>query len=227
MNAEISKGSASYMKTTKTSNKQGMMLVISSIVIAAIYQFLPAIFKGLGITSGLQFVGAIFNAVLMGGSAYLILKDEFLEWFKHFSFKWLLIGIPLLLVVGIGAGSLWGMISNVRAENTVNSILSWSYVITHVPFMILGEELLCISILYAIWKKMGWDFWQATLICSVLFAVWHLPSYDYNLLQCLVTIIPSRLVLNYLFKKSDSIWVTFIVHLAFDIFSFLPILLAL
>lgn len=107
----------------------------------------------------------------------------------------------MLLVVGISAGALWSALSNVRAENSVNSVLSWSYVVTNVPFILLGEELLCISILYACWKKLGWEFWQATLYCSVLFALWDLPTYNYNLLQCLVTIIPSRLVLNFLFKK--------------------------
>ncbi|WP_408605956.1 CPBP family intramembrane glutamic endopeptidase [Anaerosporobacter mobilis] len=68
---------------------------------------------------------------------------------------------------------------------------------------------------------------MATLckLCAALFAVWHLPSYGNNLPQALITIIPARLVLNYLFKKTDLIWVTWVVHVSFDIISFLPILL--
>ncbi|MGY3779532.1 type II CAAX endopeptidase family protein [Isobaculum melis] len=211
------------METTLTiQKKQGYALIFSAICIGIIYQLLPHLTSN---ASLLQIVGTFFNAVLMGIFIYFILKKEFWEWFKHFSFKWTLIGIPLLLIVGTIAGILWNAVAGGRVENSVDAVLSWSYILENIPFMLLGEELLCISILYGAWKKLNLPFWQATLICSILFAVWHLPAYGFNLLQCLVTIIPSRLVLNGLFKKTNSIWVTFIVHLAFDIFSFLPILL--
>lgn len=202
--------------------KQGYLLILGAIFVGVLYQLLPHLTTN---TAFLQLVGTFFNVIIMGAFIYFILKNEFWDWFKHFSLKWTLIGIPLLIIVGTIAGTLWNALSGSHVENSVNAVLSWSYVIKNIPFMLLGEELLCISILYGAWKKLNLPFWQATLICSVLFAVWHLPAYGFNLLQCLVTIIPSRLVLNYLFKKTDSIWVTFIVHLSFDVFSFLPILL--
>ncbi|WP_437123410.1 CPBP family glutamic-type intramembrane protease [Listeria monocytogenes] len=40
-----------------------------------------------------------------------------------------------------------------------------------------------------------------------------------------MTLAPARLILNYLFKKTNSVWVTFIVHFIFDFIAFLPILL--
>ncbi|MBC1501274.1 CPBP family intramembrane metalloprotease [Listeria weihenstephanensis] len=210
------------MENSVKNKKQGYLIILSAIIVGVLYQLIPLV---LPITSTTQVIASFFNVTLMFVILYVILKEEFLDWFKHFSFKWLLIGIPFLVVVGTVAGALWSAIAGGTTANDINSILTWDYVIKNIPFMLMGEELLSIAILYGAWKKLNWSFWQATLLCSVLFALWHLPSYDYNALQCLVTIIPSRLVLNYLFKKSNSIWVTWIVHIAFDLLTFLPILL--
>lgn len=205
------------------SKKLNFILIVGIIVVALCFQLLsklPISFKIL------DPISVVFNAVLVGGLSLFILKDELLEWFKHFSLKWIIIGIPVLVVVSLLSGNAWKIISGSQPiANDINSILTWSYVWSHVPFLLIGEELLCIPFLYTLWKKIGIKFWQASLLCAVLFAVWHLPSYGFNLLQVLVTIIPARLFLNYLFKKTDSIWVTWIVHVSFDIISFLPILL--
>lgn len=203
--------------------KQGSFLVIGIILIGLFYQLLPIVFT---VSPLLDFIGIFFNAVLAGALAYFILKNEFNDWFKHFSFKWILIGIPVLFLTSLLFGNLWQLLSGkAPSANTIDASLTWGYVLTHVPVMLLGEELLSITLLYAAWKKWNWSFWQASLFCSTLFALWHLTAYDFNILQILVTIIPSRLVLNYLFKKTDSIWVTWIVHLVFDTLSFLPVLL--
>lgn len=216
------------MDTTNDNRKQGFQLILSGILIGLAYEILTVLFNNLDVISSsflFSFSVALFNALFMGILAYLILKNEFFTWFKHFSVKWILIGIPLLFVISTLSGSVWSLISNTTASNSINSILSWGYIVKYIPFMLLGEELLSISILYGAWKKLNWRFWQASLLCAILFSVWHLTAYDFNLLQCLVTIIPARLMLNYLFKKTNSIWVTLIVHIAFDVISFLPILL--
>ncbi|MBC6315747.1 CPBP family intramembrane glutamic endopeptidase [Listeria grandensis] len=210
------------MENPLINRKKGYLIILIAIITGSLYQALPHFISS---TVALESLGTYFNALIMFIVLFLLLKSEFLDWFKHFSFKWLIIGIPFLLIVGTLASSIWSLIAGGTTENSVNSVLSWEYVIKNVPFMLLGEELLSIGVLYAAWKKLGWQFWQASLLCAILFAVWHLSSYDYNLLQCLVTIIPSRLVLNYLFKKSNSIWVTWIVHITFDVISFLPLLL--
>lgn len=205
------------------SKKLEIMLPIGIIVIAVCYQLLPYIQVDMKIVDP---ISVVFNAILAGGLAFFVLRDEFTDWFKHFSIKWTIIGIPTLLIVSILFGNLWKIIlGGVPVANSVNSVLTWGYVLSHVPLLLIGEELLCITILYVAWKKLGLKFWQASLICAALFAVWHLPSYGNNLPQVLITIIPARLVLNYIFKKTDSIWVTWIVHMSFDILCFLPILL--
>lgn len=180
--------------------KQGYWLFSSALLIGILYQLLPYIISNI---ATLEFIGAYFNAFFMGIIAYIILKAEFLNWFKHFSFKWLLIGAPSLIIISTVFSFIWAFISGGGiAENSINSVLSWSYLLQYIPFMLLGEELLSISLLYAAWKKWNWKFWQASLLCSLLFAAWHLSAYDYNLLQCIITLAPARLVLNYLFKKA-------------------------
>ncbi|EUJ22815.1 hypothetical protein PGRAN_11701 [Listeria grandensis FSL F6-0971] len=181
------------MENPLIDRKKGYLIILIAIITGSLYQALPHVISS---TVALETLGAYFNVLIMFIVLFLLLKSEFLDWFKHFSFKWLIIGIPFLLIVGTLASSIWSLIAGGTTENSINSVLSWEYVIKNVPFMLLGEELLSIGVLYAAWKKLGWQFWQA-----------------------------SRLVLNYLFKKSNSIWVTWIVHITFDVISFLPILL--
>ena len=199
--------------------KKGLILVFSVIVVGVLYQLLhllPISFKVL------DPISAVFNAVLIGIISFIILKDEFTEWYKHFSFKWIIIGIPFLLLSSIVCGKIWQFISGGGlTANSVNDMLTWKYVISHVPFMLMGEELLSITLLYALWKKFNLKFWQASLICSILFALWHLTSYGYNIPQILITLTVPRLVL----KKSNSIWSSWIVHIFFDTLTFIPFLI--
>ncbi|EAD7213962.1 CPBP family intramembrane metalloprotease [Listeria monocytogenes] len=210
------------MENTSNFKKQGYWLFSSAIIIGVLFLLLPHIISNIGV---LEFIGAFFNALCMGVIAFIILKAEFLDWFKHFSFKWILIGAPALIIISSIFNIAWAYFAGSTTENGINSVLTWSYVFTSIPFMLLGEELLSISLLYAAWKKWNWKFWQASLLCSLLFATWHLTSYDFNFLQCIITLAPARLILNYLFKKTNSIWVTFIVHFIFDFIAFLPVLL--
>lgn len=210
------------MEKTLNYKKQGFWLFGSAIIVGVAYLFLLHIFLNAG---GSKILDAIFNALFMGIIAFFILKTEFLNWFKHFSFKWVVIGTPALIITSAVSSLIWTYFAGSTAENNINSLLSWSYVFTSIPFKLLGEELISISLLYAAWKKWNWKFWQASLLCSLLFAAWHLTSYDFNLMQCIITLAPARLVLNYLFKKTNSIWVCFIAHFIFDLVAFLPTLL--
>ncbi|MBC6296935.1 CPBP family intramembrane metalloprotease [Listeria sp. FSL L7-1517] len=210
------------MENTLSDKKQGYWLFFSAIIIGILFLLLPHIISNIEM---LTFIGAIFNALCMGIVAFIILKATFLDWFKHFSFKWILIGAPAIFIISSIFNYLWAYFAGATIENSINSVLTWSYVFTTIPFMILGEELISISLLFAAWKKWNWKFWQASLLTSFLFATWHLTSYDFNFLQCIITLVPARLILNYLFKKTNSIWVTFIVHFIFDLLAFLPILI--
>lgn len=217
------------MNAHVNSRKQGWLLISSGVLVGLLFQALGLIIAQLNSgfsQSFLTVIGSGFNAVLMGLLIYLIIGDEFFNWFTQFNFKWVLIGLPALLLISFISGTIWSSLAGKLAQNSVNSQLNWQFVVTQVPFMLLGEELLSIGILYGAWKKLNWEFWQASLLCAILFAAWHLSSYDFNFLQCIVTLAPSRLALNYLFKQTSSLWVTLVVHFCFDLLTFLPILLS-
>ncbi|MBS5952061.1 MAG: hypothetical protein KIC47_17420 [Clostridium sp.] len=50
-------------------------------------------------------------------------------------------------------------------------------------------------------------------------------AYGYNVLQILITLTAPRLVLNYVFKNSNSIWSNWIVHIVFNTLTFIPFLI--
>ncbi|HDR7355406.1 TPA: CPBP family intramembrane metalloprotease [Bacillus wiedmannii] len=167
---------------------------------------------------------ASWNLVLCGMIGYYFLGKMSLEQFKHFKFKILLWGLPLTIIVGIGSSAIYGYIFEPPTTNSVAQVISVSMILIRVPFMLMGEELLCTNIIIAL-QKLGLKFGTASLICSVLFALWHIPAYGFVPMQLLITIVPVRLFLNYIWKNSKSVWVSWICHLAFDIIGFLPMLL--
>ncbi|PEZ90461.1 CPBP family intramembrane metalloprotease [Bacillus cereus] len=194
------------------------LLIISGIVyqcIALIVGNIPELLE--------MILEASWNLVLCGIIGYYFLGKISLEQFKHFKFKALLWGVPLTIIVGMGSGTLYSYIFEPPTTNSVAQVISVSMILTRVPFMLMGEELLCTNIIIAL-QKLGLKFGTASIICSVLFALWHIPAYGFVPMQLLITIVPVRLLLNYIWKNSKSVWVSWICHLAFDIIGFLPML---
>ncbi|MEX0136800.1 CPBP family intramembrane metalloprotease [Bacillus nitratireducens] len=194
------------------------LLIISGIVyqcIALIVGNIPELLE--------MILEASWNLVLCGIIGYYFLGKISLEQFKHFKFKTLLWGLPLTIIVGMGSGTLYSYIFEPPTTNSVAQVISVSMILTRVPFMLMGEELLCTNIIIAL-QKLGLKFGTASIICSVLFALWHIPVYGFVPMQLLITIVPVRLLLNYIWKNSKSVWVSWICHLAFDIIGFLPML---
>ncbi|EJQ13470.1 CPBP family intramembrane metalloprotease [Bacillus cereus] len=194
------------------------LLIISGIVyqcIALIVGNIPELLE--------MILEASWNLVLCGIIGYYFLGKISLEQFKHFKFKTLLWGVPLTIIVGMGSGTLYSYIFEPPTTNSVAQVISVSMILTRVPFMLMGEELLCTNIIIAL-QKLGLKFGTASIICSVLFALWHIPAYGFVPMQLLITIVPVRLLLNYIWKNSKSVWVSWICHLAFDIIGFLPML---
>ncbi|MFS8351977.1 CPBP family intramembrane glutamic endopeptidase [Bacillus nitratireducens] len=166
---------------------------------------------------------ASWNLVLCGIIGYYFLGKISLEQFKHFKFKTLLWGLPLTIIVGVGSGLIYSNIFEPPTTNSVAEVISVSMILFRIPFMLMGEELICTNIIIAL-QKLGLKFGTASIICSVLFALWHIPAYGFVPMQLLLTIVPARLLLNYIWKNSKSVWVSWICHLAFDIVGFLPML---
>ncbi|RYE67123.1 MAG: CPBP family intramembrane metalloprotease, partial [Oxalobacteraceae bacterium] len=56
----------------------------------------------------------------------------------------------------------------------------------------------------------------AWLLSAVVFGLAHLPTYGWNLVQCLVVIGSARLVLTLAYLKTKNIWVSFGAHVIND-----------
>ncbi|KGD63321.1 amino terminal protease [Alcanivorax nanhaiticus] len=65
----------------------------------------------------------------------------------------------------------------------------------------------------------------AWLLSSILFGLVHLPSYNWNLLQCLVVIGSARLVLSLAYIRTKNIWVSTGAHVINDWAIFTMVLL--
>jgi membrane protease YdiL (CAAX protease family) len=192
-------------------------LFLATLVIGLLYQTLP--YMNLP-EIALTIIGTVWNLFLAFIAGYYFAKRDFLMQFKHFSFKALIWGIPLVLITGLFFSFLYSAIFGQATTNSVGETITLQMIVAQVLFMLMGEEMLSTNILIALQKR-GLSFLWATVICSVLFALWHIPAYGFHPIQLLVTLAPARLALNYVWKKSSSIWVSWICHFIYDAIGFI------
>lgn len=119
-------------------------------------------------------------------------------------------------VVGKGPAGLFAFYSGTGIQ------LFGEELITILPF--LAIMYLCTSV-FKMGRK-GSVLW-AWVITAVIFGLLHLPTYDWNLMQVLLTISLARLVLSLAYIKTKNIWVSTGAHILNDwaLFSF-PLLAA-
>ncbi len=210
------------MGTEKKIDSKSLLALGLLIISGIVYQLFSFLGDNMPEVLGM-ILEALWNVALCGIIGYYFLEKISLDQFKHFKFKTLLWGVPLTIIVGMGSSLIFSYIFEPATKNSVAGVISISMILYRVPFMLMGEELLCTNIIIAL-QKLGLKFGTASLICSVLFALWHIPAYGFVPMQLLITIIPVRLALNYIWKNSKSIWISWICHLIFDIISFIPML---
>ena len=93
---------------------------------------------------------------------------------------------------------------------------------------LMGEELVSIlpflAILYFLTQKLGLSRTAAVVTAWIVTAVWfaaiHLPTYNYNIIQCLLAIGGARLVLTLAYMKTKNLWVSFGAHVINDWMTF-------
>jgi membrane protease YdiL (CAAX protease family) len=89
---------------------------------------------------------------------------------------------------------------------------------------LIGEELFTIlpflALLWFFTSRLHWSRGQAIcaawILTAILFALIHLPTYHWNLLQCLVIIGSARLVLTLAYIKTKNLWVCSGAHIIND-----------
>ncbi|NQE64010.1 CPBP family intramembrane glutamic endopeptidase [Caulobacter sp. RHG1] len=127
------------------------------------------------------------------------------------------IGYAVQKFLGAGANP---MIERLPALSTPDRLLFFARTIPQ----LFGEEVLTILPFLAIvtWlhRSAGasrrWAIFGAWILSAALFGMAHLPTYDWNLAQCLLIIGGARLVLTLPYVMSKNIWVSTGAHIVND-----------
>ncbi|MBF0716156.1 CPBP family glutamic-type intramembrane protease [Gemelliphila palaticanis] len=160
----------------------------------------------------------LWNAILGLLLALIFINREFLAQIKTFSIKWLILGLSLTSFVAYLANYLYSTyvtspaISNLFSKDIETLFLA-------LPVLVLGQEIISTNVTTGL-KKLGLNFWFASIIVAILFAFWHIKYYGFIPLQLLAIIAPIRLALNYVWKESSSLLVVVLVHYIFNVLAF-------
>lgn len=163
----------------------------------------------------------------------LVFGKSALEWFKKPEGKYIKIIILCFFAnvvwsfVGAALIQIIFGISGSHGNEAVGNLA----LIPFIPFMLMGEELFSIAILESFRKKFGWSTLVSTLLTAAIFGLVHFQTYFggdvlRTILQILLVQGAARLIFNYAYLKTKSIWTSWIIHVIFDIIMlFLPLIL--
>ncbi|AUS70663.1 CPBP family intramembrane metalloprotease [Lactococcus lactis subsp. lactis] len=120
-------------------------------------------------------------------------------------------------IVGGGIVQLIFGMSGFRLNNTSGNLGSFLFI----PLMLIGEELFSITILETL-RKIGLNQFLSSFGSAIIFGLAYFQTYyGGNALRTLVQILliygVARLIFNYVYLKTNSIWASWTVHLLFDL----------
>lgn len=155
--------------------------------------------------------------------ASLIFGKVWILWFGFPQDNFIKI-VSIALVVNI----LWSMMG----ENIVQLIFGMSGfhsnkavgnlgLLLFIPLMLIGEELFSVTILETL-KKIGLSTNLSSVGSAIIFGLAHFQTYyGGNALRTIIQILliqgGARLIYNYVYQKTGSIWTSWTVHLLYDI----------
>ncbi|MDR0216805.1 MAG: CPBP family intramembrane metalloprotease [Comamonas sp.] len=179
-----------------------------------------------------QFIPAILFATVPLAALALATPRYWKELFHRI--RWREIGVMVLiallslavsLAVGVLVKKLHGMEANpVFDAMTTQSAADQSLFFLRTIPQLLGEELVTMLPLLALMtlfhSRMGLSrraaIILAWLLSAMLFGALHLPTYGWNLVQCLVVIGSARLVLSLAYLWTKNLWVSAGAHILND-----------
>lgn len=139
-----------------------------------------------------------------------------------------ILGYLATIVLGFGMSVIVKLALHIpTAVNPATKHLSIIFLVKSIP-MLLGEELLTIVILLIIANLLGGTkkaVIAGVVVSTLVFALLHLPTYQWNLLQCILVIGVARIPFTLASLRSNSIWMGYAVHVAYDWTAFLLVLL--
>lgn len=142
----------------------------------------------------------------------------------------LMIGFALLnIIVSMSVGAIVFTMTAVTPNATVAQLGDLdtagriAFFAKTIP-QLFGEEVITIlpflALMQLLWKGLGTGrktaIVGAWLASSAMFGLVHLPTYDWNLIQCLVVIGSARMVLTLPWIMTKNIWVSTGAHIAND-----------
>jgi membrane protease YdiL (CAAX protease family) len=142
----------------------------------------------------------------------------------------LMVGFALLnIVVSMSVGAIVHALADVT-PNAATAQLSGMDTVGRIAFFaktipqLFGEEVVTLlpflALLYGLTNRFGvrrkGAIVGAWLISSLLFGLIHLPTYDWNLIQCIVVIGSARMVLTLPWILTKNIWVSTGAHIIND-----------
>lgn len=140
-------------------------------------------------------------------------------------FAFALLNLIVTIAVGALVMSLFGADSNAAIDALSGQTATQNelFFLRSLP-QLFGEEVLTIlpflAVLYFAHAKLRlrrtYAVLLAWLLSSIIFGLVHLPSYNWNLLQCLVVIGSARLILSLAYIRTKNIWVSTGAHVIND-----------
>lgn len=142
----------------------------------------------------------------------------------------LMLGFALLnIVVSMSIGAIVSALTDVTS-NAAAQLLSQSDTAERIAFFaktlpqLFGEEVLTLlpflALMQLLTLRFGWGRKHALigawLLSSLLFGLIHLPTYGWNLVQCIVVIGSARMVLTLPWILTKNIWVSTGAHIIND-----------
>lgn len=152
--------------------------------------------------------------------------------FRPMGFKGLFTGLGFALLTIVSSmivGLLMTRVMELAPNNSVADLAAAGVAdlllfLARTFIQLIGEELITILPLLAVlWlcvSRFGLSRRRALVIAviasTLLFAALHLPTYDWNVVQCLGTIGTARLVLTLAYVLTRNLWVSVTAHVAND-----------
>ena len=141
-----------------------------------------------------------------------------------------MVGFALLnIVVSLGLGVLVMALGHVSPNASTSQLGSMDTVARIVFFaktlpQLLGEELITIlpflALLQWLTQSLKWGrkvaIVAAWVLTSVIFGLLHLPTYDWNWVQCIVVIGGARMMLTLPWIMTKNLWVSTGAHITND-----------
>lgn len=208
-----------------------MMLMISVVVAFGLLVALPLSTFPLNLLPALLFTGLpLLTLGLVSGWRLGAL-------FGHFSIKdaFIALGFGVLtMIVSLGVGLVLLQFTTMNANATVGMLANigpfdLAMFLVRTFIQLIGEELMTILPLLAVlWlcvrkfnmsRRMG--LVVAVIVSTLWFAAVHLPTYNWNLIQCFGGIGSARLVLTMAFLLTRKLWVSAGAHIVNDWTEFL------